>query len=328
MSLYDQRVNNHHDDQATTARWAEAGRAPVRTRPKPRPIERILLPLDMSPYAERAIPYALALAQAANATITLAHVSEAGRDHSASAPSITAYLATVRETMLAGGQKVTMRIVRGASAVSALCDLADSSRTDVVAIATHARQGLEQPALGKVGDHLIRAASASVLVAPRAREEPSAAPAFHRILVPLDGSRLAEQALGPALTLAQHAREPMEIVLFSVEETKDARQDGLTYLWETRAALLDEGLPETVRVIASSLIGSPRGAIVGAATHGLTSTPDAAGPFDLLIMATHGRGGVRRMLYGSVASYVIPRLTIPALLVHSVHETPMKPVER
>lgn len=317
MSLYDQRVNNHQDGQATTSGWAEARRAPVRTRPKPRSIERILLPLDMSAYAERAIPYALALAQAANATITLAHVSEVGHGHSTSAPSITAYLATIRGTILAGGQRVAMRIVRGTSVVGALSVLADSSQTDVVAIATHARQGLEQPLLGKVGDHLIRTASASVLIAPPELETPSAPPAFRRILVPLDGSRLAEQALGPALTLAQHAIEPMEIVLFYVEETKDARPDGLAYLWETRAALVDEGLPETVRVIASSLIGSPRGAIVGAATHGLTTTPDAEGPFDLLIMATHGRGGMQRWLYGSVASYVIPRLTIPALLVHS-----------
>lgn len=317
MSLHDQHPDQH-DDQALSSEWKfEARGAPVRTRPKPRAIERILLPLDMSPYAERAIPYALALAQAADASITLAHVADAGRGHHTSAPAITAYLSTIRQTRLAGGPRVALRIVRGTNVVGALTDLAASSHTDVVAVATHARQGLEQPLLGKVGDHLIREAAAAVLIAPPGLETPTAPPTFRRILAPLDGSRLAEQALGPALTLAKHAREPMEIVLFYVEEAKEARQDGLSYLWDTRAALMDEGLPATVRVIASSLIGSPPGAIVGAATHGLPSTSDASEPFDLLVMATHGRGGVQRWLYGSVAAYVIPRLTIPALLVHS-----------
>lgn len=317
MSLQDQRVNNQHDDQAVATEWAEGRGVPVRTRPKARPIERILLPLDMSPYAERAIPYALALAQATNASITLAHVADVGHGRSASAPSITAYLSTIRATRLAGATKVAMRIVRGTSVVGALSDLTESSHTDVVAIATHTRRGLEQPLLGKVGDHLVRGASASVLVAPPGLEEPSAPPAFRRILLPLDGSRLAEQAIGPALALAQHAQEPIEIVLFYVEETKDAQQDGVRYLWETRAMLMDDGLPATARVIASSVIGSPPGAIVGATAHGLATAHGDARPFDLLIMATHGRGGMQRWLYGSVAAYVIPRLTIPALLVHS-----------
>ena len=66
MSAYDQDVKNHpqRDDQAASAPWTEARGAPTTARLKARPIERILLPLDMSPYAERAIPYALALAQA------------------------------------------------------------------------------------------------------------------------------------------------------------------------------------------------------------------------------------------------------------------------
>jgi nucleotide-binding universal stress UspA family protein len=319
MSLDDQHSNQHHDDeQAASRSWMTVARgAPAGARPKARPIERILLPLDMSPYAERAIPYALALAEATDASITLAHVAASGRGRSASAPSITAYLATIREAMLAPGQRVALRIVRGATVVGALCDLAETTQTDVVAIATHARQGLEQPLLGKVGDHLIRAAGAAVLIAPPGLELPQSPPTFRRVLVPLDGSRLAEQALGPALTLAQRARAPMEIVLFSVEEAKEPRQDTVRYLAETRAALMEDGLPETVRVITSSLIGSPPGAVVGAATHGLSSAPNADGPFDLLIMATHGHGGARRWLYGSVAAYVIPRLTIPALLVHS-----------
>ena len=73
MSSDDQRLNDDHDAQAVAAEERTGARgAPTTTRLKARPIERILLPLDMSPYAERAIPYALALAQATNASITLA----------------------------------------------------------------------------------------------------------------------------------------------------------------------------------------------------------------------------------------------------------------
>lgn len=311
MSLHHHHSVERHD-QSTSPHGASVAK---QARLRALPIERILLPLDLTSSGERAIPYTLALAQATNASITLAHVASDG--HSLSTPAISAYLATIREMMLESGQKITMRIMRGTNVADALCDLEKLAQTDVVALAAHIRQGVEQPSLGKIADHLIRRGSVPVLLAPPGNEPPPSPPVFRRILAPLDGSPLAEQSLGPILTLAQHAREPMEIVLLFVEEAHGAGEDGLRYLMAVRERLILDGLPDVVRIIAAPVIGSPPGAIVGATTHGVALPPDASGAFDLLVMATHGRGGLQRWLYGSVAAYVMPRLTIPALLVHA-----------
>jgi nucleotide-binding universal stress UspA family protein len=71
-----------------------------------------------------------------------------------------------------------------------------------------------------------------------------------------------------------------------------------------------------VHVIAASRLGSPAGAIVSAADLGLVDPGGTWVPANLIVMATHGRGGVGRWLYGSVASYVLPRVHAPVLLVH------------
>lgn len=319
MSDPDQRPHTHGDSAAEPMWAAEAHLATLGTPRHAFPIEHILLPLDLSLYSERAIPYALALAQATNASITLAYVADPDSAHprSVSLPTATAYLTTIRETLLIGGaQRVALRVIRGTSVTEALDELAKLTQSAVVVIATHARQGIEQRVLGNVGDHLVRRGAASVLLVPPELTPSQSPTTYRRILAPLDGSALAERALEPVLTLARHAREPMDIVLFFVGETRDARDDGLRYVTAARAALLKDDTLDSVNIIPASVIGSPPGAIVGVVTHGVATAPFVNGPFDLLVMATHGRGGLQRMRYGSVAAYVMPRLTIPALIVH------------
>jgi nucleotide-binding universal stress UspA family protein len=77
-----------------------------------------------------------------------------------------------------------------------------------------------------------------------------------------------------------------------------------------------------VQVRAEATIGSAPGAIVGVVNHGTQGKDNAsagtrsAGSVDLMIMATHGRGGIGRLVPGSVADYVLPHVQVPALLVH------------
>jgi nucleotide-binding universal stress UspA family protein len=75
-----------------------------------------------------------------------------------------------------------------------------------------------------------------------------------------------------------------------------------------------------VRIWKRVLLGSAPGAIVAVADLGVQArhSPDlVSGPFDLVAMATHGRGGLGRLLYGSVARYVLPRLAVRVLLLHA-----------
>jgi nucleotide-binding universal stress UspA family protein len=145
------------------------------------------------------------------------------------------------------------------------------------------------------------------------RERPEA---VRRILVPLDGSDLATAALGPAARLARDLGT--DVVLMTA--ARPARVPGVEpdlalELGETDALFLLtgaassgalEGLPITRLVTRGELAESPAEAI-------LTAARDVnAG---LIVMATHGRSGVRRAILGSVADAVVARAEVPVLLI-------------
>jgi len=144
---------------------------------------------------------------------------------------------------------------------------------------------------------------------------------FQNILVCLDGSKLAEQILPYAAE--QAARFGSSLVLFQVvnlasvpaptgiESVPVAVPDNL--LQEAEAAARDylDGLARSLRqrglkVQCVTLIGHPAESIV--------SYAEESG-FDLVAIATHGRSGLRRLVFGSVADYVIRKSGLPILLI-------------
>ncbi len=147
---------------------------------------------------------------------------------------------------------------------------------------------------------------------------PDAAPdslRLRRILVPLDGSSLAEQALVPARTLCQ--RTGAEATLLTVVDEPVRRARTLSrygaytelvagaetemYLQQTAVCLEIGGVTTQTRVQS----GSVPGVILTVMSEG----------FDLLVMSTHGRSGLQRLLIGSVAAEIIQHAHIPMLLL-------------
>lgn len=155
---------------------------------------------------------------------------------------------------------------------------------------------------------------------------------LRRVLVPLDGSPLAEQALGLAMGLAMigepaQGQEPLvmrELALVYVAENQITRFDGDRYLAEMSNQLRRAGLPPTITITPVAVVGAvPGDTIVELAAHGIrpetapvTTVPPEPQPFDLVILATHGRRGLGRWLYGSVATQVLEHSTVPVLIVH------------
>jgi nucleotide-binding universal stress UspA family protein len=122
---------------------------------------------------------------------------------------------------------------------------------------------------------------------------------YGTVIVPVDGSRLAEAALGPATVLAKRCNAVM--LLLSVVDDRRQRDARGRYL-DGLAAEITEA-PAKCRVAFDV---EPGPAIAGAARE-----HDRA----IVCMSTHGRGGVARVLLGSVAEDVLRRVTRPALLV-------------
>ena len=133
-----------------------------------------------------------------------------------------------------------------------------------------------------------------------------------KILVPLDGSRLAETALGEAIELA---RNSATLVLLRAAEAArvpmaDPTDAQVTVVREAESYL--EGVAERMRaagvadVQTSVWYGAPGEAIVEAAR---------VREIDLIVMSTHGRSGLGRLVFGSVAETVLRGATTPILLI-------------
>ncbi|MCA9985215.1 MAG: universal stress protein [Anaerolineales bacterium] len=150
---------------------------------------------------------------------------------------------------------------------------------------------------------------------------------FKRILVPLDGSHLAEVALQPACELA--ARFDGEITLLRVTSTPlvFSQIDGSTNA-ELLVTMREHNRKEAEEYL-NGMKGSLRqqGYIVH--THlledegpadAILATVEAQG-MDIVVMSTHGRGGVARWVFGSVADRVLRYSPVPVLLMRAETDT-------
>jgi nucleotide-binding universal stress UspA family protein len=145
---------------------------------------------------------------------------------------------------------------------------------------------------------------------------------YRTIVVPLDGSAFAEQALGHAQTIA--AASGADLVLVAVVPAVDdigLAEAGVVPYWVEAerqaehdrvehylAHLADRLAAEGLRVHTRLAVGAPAEAILTAAA------PASA---DLIVMATHGRSGVSRLWLGSVAAKVAQGAEVPLLLVRA-----------
>jgi nucleotide-binding universal stress UspA family protein len=138
---------------------------------------------------------------------------------------------------------------------------------------------------------------------------------FRHLLVPLDGSRLAESALPAALALAGRFKATVTL-LHVIEKNAPERVHGETHIRTVQQAL--------IYLNAVSTRAFPRGLTVRCHVHKSPVRKIAKaivaheGEFnhDLIVLCTHGRGSTSRMLIGSVAQRVIGRGRKPVLVVH------------
>lgn len=299
-----------------------------RRLPPAAPVQRILVTLDGSLFAERTLPYVEALARMTGAEIVVAYCTDradvarlAGADPTRASGDPTAdELVRVRARLAASGLRARARIVYGPDPADGIIALQREIDADVVALASHARQGIDRALLGSVGDAVVQASQGYTLVTPPgAPDMRDKRVTFSRILLPLDGSELAESALAMAVTLLTHpaaAERPRRLTLLFVAESHAQEADGAAYLREIQEALESEtGVHGTV--FTKVTLGSPPGAIVAEASGAHAPIPSVA-RYDLTLMATHGRGGLSRWFYGSVATYALTHSDTPILLARSL----------
>jgi len=190
---------------------------------------------------------------------------------------------------------------------------------DLIVMSTHGRTGISRLSLGSVTDSLIRHTAIPVLVVkpPTSYLNPHVSAAFRRIVVPLDGSTLAEQILPRVLSLAR--LEEAEITLLHVLVPQSYSQNEIVDpnlpWWDKDISLAQAALLCVADRLRRNGVAVTSDIVIG------ENVPSAIVDFasrqkaDLIAIATHGRGGLTRMLRGSVADAVMHSAKISMLVL-------------
>jgi nucleotide-binding universal stress UspA family protein len=291
----------------------------------------ILVPVDGSPLAERALPYAHVFARAAGARVLLiravpppATLYEAEVETMEMRQSAEAYLEDLASRQTEP-RRADTAVVMG-DAAEALVEAIGVRKPELVVMSTHGRSGIGRWVYGSVADAVMRAASAPVLLVPAAC--PGAWPQDRapRVLVPLDGSMVAEGVLDLVEAWARPLHAEV-YVLRVVEPRAMAATDPAAFLWLDPTAEQEEARSYVAAMVHK--LRSDGHTAQGADAFGFAvpAIVDAARAesADVIAMSTHGSGGLTRLLMGSVATGVVQRACVPVLLTRPVRARAEEP---
>jgi nucleotide-binding universal stress UspA family protein len=292
--------------------------------------------LDRSAVGDRALPHAAALARAFGARLTVLHVLEPPHETAEATPTdpveweiqrteARRHLAEIKAEYEAADLPVGIEVLEGRPAEE-IRDWVSDQGVDLTVLASHGESGWTEWNLASTARKLVEGIPGSVFLVP-AREipEPPARPvAYHRILVPLDGSPRAESALPPALNVAR--AHGSELILFHVVPSPEracpcpleGEDDDLDQRLIQRNAHAAEVYLENVRkhVAGNSIPARTLVAIDGDVRNEIQSRI-VEDNVDLVVLSGHGRGGRAELPFGSVASFLLENAASPLLVVRS-----------
>ena len=266
-------------------------------------LSKLLVPLDGSSLAEKALPAAAALAQRSDATIclvTIIGLTDADRRRAKSEK----YLATAAHSLQRPDGKTCFLIGSGPVA-QGIAEIARGERVDLIVMTTRGRSGIVRGILGSITDALIFEAPAPVYVV-RADTAPQTAQDARLpsgVIVSLDGSELAEAALDDAIQLARSYQSPICLLRVIDEHAEQIEAERARQYLERIALRLAE---RDIHAVPEIAIGIPGEAIIKA----MEQRPDC-----LVVLTTRGAGGLSRWVRGNVADWLIRRAPGPVVVV-------------
>jgi nucleotide-binding universal stress UspA family protein len=305
-------------------------------------MKTILVPLDGTPLAEQALTYAQLLAPVLGAKVLLLRAATEDEQErflgqqrgqqvgttllqpppvcevcalKAECLHSDCYLAAQAERLRACGVEAYGDTRIGLPA-SVIVQSAEHWPDTLIAMATHAYSGLRRWVLGSITDKVVHDTTMPLLVVRAPQRTPPAEPRLRHILVPLDSSAFASQALALAIQLAVRAHAKLTLLWVVAPSIEEYIGDSPSQL-DLRRVLYDEAVKTYISVAGGV---SPESVpIVSAVTLGPTAETIAEEAerrrADLIVMATHGYTGLQRWQLGSVADAVLHRTTTPLILV-------------
>ena len=294
---------------------------------------RMLIPLDGSKVAEQVLPYARFLAKALGIPVELLGVIDLEALVALSNPARGRHLDTlVAETMSRAatyletaarsfhGAQVKCSVGKGGPE-NVVTEKAAADKNTLIVMATHGCSGIQRWPLGSVADKVIHGARNHLfLVRASEQGKTDGETALKTVIVPLDGSALAEQVLPGVIELAKKMK--LEVVLmrayalppaisaedygfYSADLLDHLESEARDYLSEKVNEIKQKGV-ENVTSVVNPGYGAEE--IITLGRH----TPD-----NFIAMRTHGRSGMQRWVLGSVTERVVDHSGDPVLIVRS-----------
>ncbi len=295
-------------------------------------IRRILVPLDGSPRSESVLPPAAGIASKAGAELQIAMVHVPGayvvgqpweefdRDAIAQGRKYLDAVAARVQQNFPGPLKV--HLLEGL-APETLATEAVAQEIDLLVMNAHGWGFVSRSILGSVADYLLQHIRIPMLLMHSDPAAESSQPVrFDRILVGLDGSPLAEQLLKPTVSLGQIWQSELRLLRVisppwhSLESFTAERRQQYNAAYDKVGAEANAYLQQIAKRIQSDLLKVTTNVVMkqDPATAILRETQTAH--CDLVAISTHGRGGLARLVLGSVSDKVIRGAETPVLVFH------------
>lgn len=286
---------------------------------------KILAPTDFSSGSADAMRVAVRLARDLGAKLVVAHAWQIpalafGSEPFSMAPALLDTMSNDAQRALDGavaeakrqGADVIGLMLNGIPGVRIAEVASDDREIELIVMGTHGRTGLKRVVLGSVAEKVVRHAPCSVLVT-RGDGEP-----FTDVLVPVDFSKSSQDAVdqaarmvrpgGSGITLLHVIEAPVAVsgevldltFMREIDRASTAALDELAAKLETKV-----DVPVRTRV----RIGYAGGQIL------MVLEDDPV--FDLVVMGSHGRTGIKRALLGSVAEKVVRHAPCPVMIART-----------
>jgi nucleotide-binding universal stress UspA family protein len=242
-------------------------------------------------------------------------------------------IARLRKLDALGGELRALGDIRVISALEdgpigpTLRDYVREFRVDLIVMSSHSRGGLKRVALGSITDYLIRHTNVPVLVV-RGPEMFVGAPfqeAVGKIVVPLDGSALAEQILPVVASLALRVRAGVSLLQVLTPRTysqQQIMQPGPPW-WDADIAAADSYLAGAASGLTEKGVAVSTDVILSENVSDAILDYAARTRADLIAIATRGSGGMSRFVFGTVADEVTRKSPRSLLVLHPKLERPL-----
>ena len=306
---------------------------------------KVIVPLDGSELSEQALPFCQLVARSMSVPIELVeaydilppavhdrHTSQVVSEMLSDARRRSeTYLTSIRERLEAAGNAASVSMLYGAPA-DAIVALASADPDALVVMSTHGRGGIARWALGSVADKVLHTVSNPMLIVRADAAHPASADtSLKTVLVPLDGSARAELSLPHAADMAAALTAP--ISLLRVTPTADYYRHHLSAATLRMGAAADSAPMSANEMVdadageVSAYLSGVKGRLAvnhvhEVATYHQQSQNVAQVIIDkameqpsLVVMTTHGRSGIGRLVLGSVTDRVVRHSSLPVLVI-------------